>query len=116
MKQASIFRQVLLNLLAWNNVDDPTNAIGDSLSQEIYDQAKDNIFVKADIMAYQGILFTYFGEHMRQANLMVQYGADYYGKIVVALLNQVFDAQLKGVSCFAAARQTNKTKYARIAK
>lgn len=107
--------QAFLNLMGVNNVDNPTNLIGDAFSQEghqVTDTSEPLLW--AAIKVFGGILQTFFGEHQEIAEFMVKNGANCIAKIVMAQVAAVLDAYLKGVSCFAAARETGNKNYAKI--
>jgi hypothetical protein len=116
IKLTRLLRQVLLNLLGRDNQDDPTRLYGEAGEKDDLELARNDPFWIAGVRLYQGILDTYFDEHTRQADILVEFGHDYLAKAHVASPNIVFDTYLKGVSCFAAARQTRKRKYARLAQ
>lgn len=114
LKSTKAMHQVVLNLLGRNNGDDPTHFIGDSMSQEDLKQARSETFWDAGVYFFQGVLFTYFGDHAQQADAMLRNGHDYIAKIHVAASPIMMDYCLKGVSCFAMARRTRKKKYAKF--
>ncbi|CAB9500442.1 Transcriptional regulator [Seminavis robusta] len=114
-KICSIFRQTILNLLGKNNPDDPMQLSGDSLSKDDLRARQQEPLMKTVVLYNQGLLRTFFGDHVRQADILLSLGHDYLGKAIMAspLLPQ--DACWNGVSCFAAARSTGKKKYAKLA-
>jgi hypothetical protein len=110
------WRQVYLNLLGRDNADKPTRCSGDSLSAEELERFRENNFIGAIFIAQHGILFTYFGEYVHYADLVIKAGHDHLQKAQVASPNNMWDTFLKGVSCFAAAHETGKKKYAKMGK
>ena len=106
-----MLRQVFLNLLGKDNKDDPTQMYGESLSKEDLEKHQKDAFLLASLRCYHGILLAYFGAHVRLADSVVTAGHDYMQKAQVASPSIMFDTFLKGISCFAAARETGKKKY-----
>lgn len=100
---------MFLNLLGADNVDAPTQILGESLSKEDIENYQNDSFLSSTL-CYHGMLLAYFGEHVRLADSVVKAGHDYMQKVMVASPAIMFDAFLKGVSCFAAARETGKKK------
>lgn len=113
-KLAATLRQVVLNLMQKDNVDDPTRFHGKGLSEEQYELAKRRPLWNAGICRFHGVLFTFFGQHVRQAAILIEHGHDYLAKAQVATPCLMQDTCLKGVSCFAAARETGKKYYAKL--
>ena len=113
-KLTSTLRQVVLNLTRRDNVDDPTRFYGQGLTEEQYDVARSKPCWNAGICRFQGVLLTFFGEHIRQADFLVEHGHDYLAKAQVATPCIMHDTYLKGVSCFAAARETGKSHYGKL--
>lgn len=116
IKTTSLLYQVLLNLLGRDNEDNPTEIVGEACPQADFDRSQTDAFWSAGVSCTQGILFTYFGEHTRQAEMVVELGHDYLSKAHVATPNIMVDTCLKGVSLFAVARQTGKKNYAKLAQ
>eukprot|EP00977_Amphora_coffeiformis_P020355 scaffold8152_cov195-Amphora_coffeaeformis.AAC.2 len=114
LKSTKAMQQAVLNLMGRNNRDGPTRFIGDSMSQDDFEQSRSEKFWDAGVYFFQGMLFTYFGEHAQQADIMIRKGHDYIAKIHVAAATVMTDYCLKGVSCFAMARRTGKKKYAKL--
>ena len=114
MNVTKLFLQALVNLLGRDNKEHPTQMFGEVVDEDDYERLIDDPFWIAGANFYQGSLFTYFGEHVRHADMAVELGHDYLSKAHVASSNVPVDTYLKGISCFAAARQTGKRKYARL--
>jgi hypothetical protein len=105
-----------LNLLGRDNKEHSTHLYGEAVEKDDLELARTDPFWSASVTYHQGILFTYFGEHTRQADMMVELGHDYLAKALVASPNIIVDTCLKGLSCFDVARQTRRKKYARLAQ
>jgi hypothetical protein len=105
------WRQVFLNLLGRDNADQPTRFSGNSQSEEELKLLRQNDFFDRLFFALQGILFTYYGEYVQYADMIIKVGHDHLQKVHVGLPYNLWDTFLKGVSCFAAAHQTGKSKY-----
>jgi hypothetical protein len=103
-----VLRQVCLNLLGRDNVDNPTNLSGDSLG-EVEHYLADSLFAPS-VFFYQGMLFTYFGEHVCRADLAIKLGHDYMDKTHLCNPNNMWGVLLSGISCFAAAKQNRQEK------
>jgi hypothetical protein len=113
-KLTSTLHQLVLNLMRKDNVDDPTRFHGNALSEEQHDVARGKPCWNAGVCRFHGVLLTYFGQHIRQANILVEHGHDYLAKAQVATPCIMQDTYLKGVSCFAAARETGRSTYAKL--
>jgi hypothetical protein len=109
-------RQVYLNLLGRDNVDNPTNFSGESLGEADVERYLADSFLAPSVLCCQGMLFTYFGEHVHHADSAIKLGHDYLAKAHLCSPNIMWDALLKGISCFAAAKQTGKKKYLKMAQ
>jgi hypothetical protein len=107
-------RQVYLNLMGRNNADNPTNLFGDSLSEDELDRCRDQPAIIHSAKSFHSILYTYFGEHVKSADLVIALGHDHLQKACVGAPFNMWDTLCRGVSCFAAARETGKRKYARM--
>lgn len=107
-------RQVVLNLLGRNNAENPTRLSGASFSEEDFARFKDSSFFGPMFFVYHGILFTYFGEYVHYADLVMKLDHAHFQKAHVASPNNLWDTFLKGVCCFAAAQETGKKKYAKM--
>jgi hypothetical protein len=107
-------RQVFLNLMGRENGDNPTRFSGESFSIEEFEQFRDDNFIGSIFFAYHGILFTYFGEYVHYADLVLQKDHDHLQKAHCASANNMWDTYLKGVCCFAAAQETRQRKYAKM--
>ena len=108
-------RQAFLNLLGRNNVDNPTILIGDAMNEEDYTNGLEDRYLAPGIHSFQTLLYAYFGEYVQQADSVIRLGHDYLAKAFVASPNNVWYTLMTGVCCFAAARQTGKKKYVKIA-
>jgi hypothetical protein len=108
------FRQVFLNLLGYDNVDQPTRFSGDSLSEEEYHHFRENEFIGSMFLAQHGILLAYFGEYVQYADMVVKVGHDHLQKVHVGSPYNLWDTFIKGVSCFGDAHATGKRKYAKM--
>ncbi|KAL3919285.1 MAG: hypothetical protein SGILL_003829, partial [Bacillariaceae sp.] len=62
------------------------------------------------------ILYCYMGAHEKLANLTCEIGFDYIAKVFPGTLCPVIDVFVKGVSCYAAARQSKNRKFGRMGK
>jgi hypothetical protein len=109
-------RQVYLNLLSRDNVDNPTNFSGESLSEADVDHYLADSFMAPAVFFCRGMPFTYFGEHVRHADSAIKLGHDFLAKAHLWSPNIMWDTLLTGVSCFAAAKQTGKKKYLKMAQ
>ena len=107
-------RQVYLNLMGRDNLDNPTKMSGIALSKEALKQHRLHPFHSAGIQAYHGILLTYFGHHVQRAEELLESGHDYLEKVMVASIKIMFDTCYAGLSCFAAARKTGNKKYTKL--
>ncbi|KAL7556634.1 hypothetical protein ACA910_014165 [Epithemia clementina (nom. ined.)] len=108
-------RQMFLNLMGQNNLDDPTSMIGDALTKEELEYMNNSTsLLKSVVHVYQVVLLTCYGKHVEHADWTIQVGCNYATKSQVAASTNMRDALLKGVSCFAAARETGKKRYAKI--
>ncbi|KAL7556639.1 hypothetical protein ACA910_014170 [Epithemia clementina (nom. ined.)] len=108
--------QMYLNLMGQNNLDDPTRIIGDALTEEDIEYCKKGTAVhQAMLHLIHGFLLATYGRHVEHADLTLKLGPNYIIKSMVAVQSNPRDVLLKGVSCFAAARQTGKKKYAKVA-
>jgi hypothetical protein len=110
-------RQVFLNLMGRNNVEDPTLMTGDAMSDEDVALCQNNVFLRPGHSGVQSILLTYFGKHVPNADSTIESGHDVWAKANVATPNLMWDAFLKGVTFFAAARQTTtrrRRKYVKL--
>lgn len=116
IKLTKCLHQMIWNLTGKNNSNDPTHFVGQSLSVQDFNTAQDEVFWMASVYTYRGALFTYFGEHIRNADMVLELGHNFLAKAHLASPNNMVDSYLKGISCFAAARQTGKRKYAKLAK
>jgi hypothetical protein len=104
-------RQPVLNLLGRENVDNPTRFSGEAFREDEVELYRQNPFIGAIFFSYHGILFTYFGEYVHYADMVLKVGHDHFQKIHVGSANNMWDTFTKGVSCFAAAQETGKRKY-----
>ena len=114
VKLTSTLWQAVLNLMRRDNKDDATRFYGKSLTEEDYDVAMSKTCWNASVCRFQGVLLTFFGQHVRQADFLVEHGHDYLAKTQVATPCIMHDTYLNGVSCFAAARETGKSHYAKL--
>ncbi|KAL7556648.1 hypothetical protein ACA910_017587 [Epithemia clementina (nom. ined.)] len=103
-------RQVYLNLMGRNNINDPTKLIGDASDKENLHHCENDPFLKPGAQAYRGMIMTYFGQHIEQADWTIKLGLHEFSKTNVANPEQMWESFLKGLSCFAAARETGNTK------
>jgi hypothetical protein len=110
------FRQVCLNLLGMDNVDQPTHLSGKSLSEEEYYRFRESESNGTVFFAQRGILLTYFGDYVTYADMVIKVGHDHLQKFHVASSYNIWDTFIKGVSCFGAAQETRKKKYAKMAQ
>jgi hypothetical protein len=106
-----VLRQLVLNLLGRENVDNPTRFLGTSLTEKEFELIRQNHFIYASFFSLHGILYTFFGEYVHYANIILKVGHDHYQKAHVGSANNMWDTFIKGVSCFAAAQETGKKKY-----
>jgi hypothetical protein len=107
-------RQAYLNLLGRNNIDNPTHFPGDVLSEEELERFRANPFFGPVVDSFHGMLLVYFGDYVRYADLVIQMGHDSLQKAWFTSPFNMWDTLLKGVSCFAAAQETRKKKYAKM--
>ena len=109
--------QTVVNLRGENNdSDDPLQFFGQGLTEEELERTKTDTFWNASVMVFRGILWTYFGEHVRHAESLLIAGHGYLAKAHLASPNIMIDTYLKGISCYAAARQTGKKRrYGKLA-
>jgi hypothetical protein len=80
--------------LGRDNLDNPTNLSGDSLG-EVERYLADPFFAPS-VFLYQGVLFTYFGEHVRRADLVIKLGHDYMDKTHLCNPNNMWGVLLSG--------------------
>ena len=109
-------RQAVLNLRGKDNRQDPTRFVGMAWTEKELEIAKHEPFFLAGILTFQSSLFTYFGEHLKLADWTIELGPDYLAKVHVSSTHVCMHTCMKGVSCFAAARQTRKKKYAKLGR
>ena len=113
-KITSTFLQLVWNLMRQDNFDDPTRFYGSALTKEQYDVARTKPLWNGCVCFFHGALLTFFGQHIRKADFLVQNGHDYLAKSYAAFACIMLDTYLNGVSCFAAARETGKRHYAKL--
>lgn len=117
LKSTLAMYQTVLNLLGIDNKDNPTqNFSGTAMSEADLAASRLEPFWNSGVLFFQGMLLTYFGEHARQGEVFLTKGLDYLTKVFVASPTNPVDFYLKGVSCFAMARQTKKQKYVKLAR
>ncbi|CAB9521070.1 expressed unknown protein [Seminavis robusta] len=115
----SIMLQTVLNLMGRNNSTEPTNMVGDAFTEELKQRFDgEMIFAGAsgELRLYETILLGYFGEYARIADHVVDAGPDFLLKINMGQMTNPWDIYLKGVSCFATARQTGRKRYAKLGR
>jgi hypothetical protein len=110
------WRQVFLNLMGRDNVDKPTRLSGESLTVAEFERYRDNPYIGSLFFVHQGMLFTYFDEYVHYADMVIQLGHDHFQNAQIASPNNLWDTFLKGVACFAAARETGKRKYVKVGR
>lgn len=108
------YRQAFLNLQWRDNKENPTRLKGKVISSEEYVNCLDDKFLRPGLVLVEGMLLTYFGSHVECAEWTIKHGKTFYSQNVPGEFNLMWEAHLKGVSCFAAARQTGKKKYAKL--
>jgi hypothetical protein len=108
------WRQIFLNLLGRDNIDKPTCLSGESLTEEELERYRDNPYIGSLFVVHHGLLFTYFCEYVHYADMVIKLGHDHFQNAQIASPNNLWDAFLKGVACFAAAHETGKRKYAKM--
>lgn len=113
-KIMSTLWQLVLNLMRLDNVDDPMRFYGKGLTHEQLNVARTKPIWNAVVCCFHGVLLTFFGQHIRKADFLLQKGHDYLAKTFVAAPCIMLDTYLNGVSCFAAARETGRSKYAKL--
>jgi hypothetical protein len=111
-----VLRQLVLNLLGRENVDNPTRFSGTSLTEKEVELFRQNPFIGASIFSLHGMLYTFFDEYVHYADMVLKVGHDHYEKVHVGSANNMWDTFTKGVSCFAAAQETGKRKYFKLGK
>ena len=116
-----LMSQTIHNLMGRNmpndgNVSyDPTSIIGDVISEDDLEYCRTTSpFLQTSVHSFESILLALFGAHKRHADLTIKLGHDYVAKVQVASPTIVRDKLLKGVSCYAAARETGKKKYGKM--
>jgi hypothetical protein len=77
-------RQTFVNLLGRENLGNPTHFAGGSLTEENLESFRNDPFCAAGVLNYHGALLTYFGEHVRHADMVVKAGHDYLQKTHIA--------------------------------
>lgn len=110
----SIKRQGFLNLMARDNVDSPTRLQGMALSNDDVELLKEDPFFVAALDSWEGLLQCLFGQHVQHADSTIKNGHDYFEKAHFCSPEIWWDTLLRGISCFRAARQTGKKKYAKL--
>lgn len=78
--------------------------------------AKQDAFHAPGFVNYEGILQTFFGDHLRHADSSIKWGYDYLQKAYICSPMVPYDHCIKGVSCFVAAGLTKKRKYIKMAE
>ena len=98
-----------------NDAYDPTSFTGDVISEGDLEYCRTTSpFLRTIAHSFESILMALFGAHKQNADLTIKLGHDYLAKVQIASPIIVRDTCLKGVSCFAAAREMGKKKYAKM--
>ena len=116
VKLLKSLHQGILNIMGGHHSADPLHFAGKAMSEDDYEMAQKDSYWMASLYTYRGTVFTYFGEHISNAETLHELGHNFLEKAHSAAPNVMVDTFLKGVSCYAAARQTGKRKYAKLAK
>ena len=116
VKLLKSLHQAILILMGEHYSDDPMHFAGGAMSEDDYKMAQDDSYWMASLYTYRGTVFPYFGEHVANADTLHELGHNYLEKTHPGSPNNMVDMYLKGVSCFAAARQTRKREYAKLAR
>ena len=116
VKLLKSLHQGILNLMGGRHSDNPMHLSGKAISEDDYNMAQKDSYWMASLYTYRGPILTYFGEHIWNADTLHELGHNYLLKTHPGSPNNMVDMYLKGVSCFAAARQTRKRKYAKLGK
>lgn len=110
VKITKCLNQMVLNLMGENDSEDPLQFFGLGLTEEELETSKTDTFWNASVLFHHGILLAYFGEHVRHADSFRIAGHGYLAKAHLASPNNMIDTYLKGISCYAAARETGKKR------
>lgn len=73
MDFAKMIHQTILNLMGQNE-NYSVKLAGEVFSEEDHRHCSQTKKVSAALRTWEGSLFTYFGDHVRQANAAIQYG------------------------------------------
>lgn len=109
-------QQSCLNLMGEGKNDDPTKMQGSALSETDIKSFQDHAAFHHHSLGNRGFLFTLFGRHVECADFFLKEGVDAWEKTNVAMFAHMWCTFLKGVSFYAAAQQTRKRKYIKVAR
>lgn len=109
-------RQCFLNLMGRNNIDDPLNMVGEALNEEENSYCLASVYLEPGVQAYRRLLLTLYGCHVKCAEQVLERGLEEWVKAHVASPNHTWNAMFNGISFYAAARKTGKSKFLRGAK
>lgn len=105
--------QAILNLMG-KKEGNPTELTGEIFTKEDLMRCNQDNHIAVTIRPWQGVLMTFFGDYTGNADFVLQHGHNYFWKKYSASPNIPFDTFLTGISCFAAAKETGKQKYAKM--
>ena len=109
-------RQCIMNLMMVDNVKSPTNLVGASfVDQDEFDAFMEDTLAQAMYIYWQSMLYTYFGQHEKTAKLLCEKGHNEFAKGHLSSPLIPYHCLITGLSCFAAAHATKKSKYLRLA-
>lgn len=109
-----VFWQVCENLVGKPGAN-KVMLYGDRLSEsDAKKWAQENVTFEHHYAVFQGFLYALYGEHEKGAQLALEKGADGSLKAFPGSALLYWDALMKGLSCFAAARLSKNRKYKKI--
>jgi len=113
--QVAIYSQVFINLSG--DTDDVLALYGDALSESEIKSWRDhdNAF-EGVYNTLQGYIYTMYGEHLQCAKLALKHGVTAIIKQLPASPIGYIEIYSKGVSCFAAARETGHRRYLKLGR
>ncbi|KAL3912689.1 MAG: hypothetical protein SGILL_006784 [Bacillariaceae sp.] len=109
-------QQSCLNLMGEGKNEDPTLMQGWALPEADIESFQDHAAFHHHSLGNRGFLFTLFGRHVECAEFFLREGVDSWEKTNVAMFAHMWCTFLKGVSFYAAAQQTRKRKYIKVAR
>lgn len=111
-----LLEQMCLNLVGEGNDENLAYLQGDALTEADFVYYGDHPSFVTNKMAFEGMLLTFFGRHVECADIFLKEGVDAWDQANVSFGVHMWTAFLRGVSFYAAAQQTRKSKYLKVAR